>query len=225
MKLASIEAAIEVIAQGGMVIAVDDEGRENEGDVIMAAECATPEALTFMIRHCGGLVCAPMSEFIAHKLHLPPMVARNKDAMGTAFTVSVDLIEGITTGISAGDRARTLNALASIDTRPDDLSRPGHVFPLVAKPGGVLQRPGHTEAAVELAILAGRAPVGVICEIINEDGTMARRPELEKFAQAHGLLMISIFDLCTFQERNRLQKSEGGDSEIEWHTACKRSAG
>lgn len=214
MKLAKIEDAISVIAAGGMVIAVDDEGRENEGDVVMAAEFATPDALAFMIRECRGLVCAPMARDIATALQLPAMVAHNRDVMGTAFTVSVDLIEGTSTGISASDRARTLVALADAKTQPQALARPGHIFPLIARSGGVLQRPGHTEAAVDLAELAGLAPVGVICEIINDDGDMARRADLDRFAQRHGLLIISIADLIIYRRQNQQHRTGQASSKV-----------
>lgn len=202
MKLASIEEAIAELSCGGMVIVVDDEDRENEGDLVMAAEFATPEKMAFIVRHCCGIVCAPMAPPVARALELPLMVARNTDSMRTAFTVSVDLIQGTTTGVSAADRARTLRALAKVTTRPEELSRPGHIFPLIARPGGVLERPGHTEAAVDLLVLAGLRPVGVICEIVSEDGSMARRPELDLFADRHGLKIISIEHLAAWRRDN-----------------------
>ncbi|RAI64793.1 3,4-dihydroxy-2-butanone-4-phosphate synthase [Pseudomonas fluorescens] len=205
MAFASIESALEVIASGGMVIVVDDEGRENEGDVVMAAEFATSEALTFMISKCRGIVCAPMSERTARSLELPLMVERNTESMKTAFTVSVDLIAGVTTGVSAAERALTLRALATPGTKPGSLARPGHIFPLIARPGGVAERAGHTEAAVDLAELAGLSPVGVICEILNDDGTMARRANLDVFARTNGLITISIADLIVWKAERALK--------------------
>lgn len=208
MRLASIEQALAVIKQGGMVIVVDNEDRENEGDVVMAAQFATSAHVNFMVSECRGLVCAPLSPQYAEKLDLPLMVSRNTESMSTAFTTSVDYLPGTTTGISASDRALTLRALASSSTQPAQLARPGHIFPLIARPGGVLERQGHTEAAVELAALAGLAPVGVICEILNKDGSMARRPELEIFAKAHGLLIISIADLVRWREQLAKRNTE-----------------
>lgn len=205
MAFASIESALEVIASGGMVIVVDDEGRENEGDIVMAAEFATSEALTFMISKCRGIVCAPMSENTACSLELPLMVERNTESMKTAFTVSVDLIAGVTTGVSAAERALTLRALAKPGTKPGSLARPGHIFPLIARPGGVAERAGHTEAAVDLAELAGFSPVGVICEILNDDGTMARRADLDVFARINGLIIISIADLIVWKAEHALK--------------------
>ena len=182
-----IEAAIQAIAAGKPVIVTDDEGRENEGDLVLAAEKATPELVNMMIRHARGLICVPMTEPQLKRLGINPMVQQNREAMRTAFTVSVDAAEGITTGISAFDRARTIALLANPDTRADELVQPGHIFPLCARPGGVLERAGHTEAAVDLAALAGLRPAAVICEILNEDGTMARQPELREFALRHQL--------------------------------------
>lgn len=205
MVFATIETALEVIATGGMVIVVDDEGRENEGDVVMAAEFATTETLTFMVSQCRGIVCAPMAESVARNLDLPLMVERNTDSMKTAFTVSVDLIAGITTGVSAAERALTLRALAAPETKAKSLARPGHIFPLIAREGGVEERAGHTEAAVDLAELAGLSPVGVICEILKDDGSMARRADLEIFARVNGLIIISIADLIEWKAHNALQ--------------------
>jgi 3,4-dihydroxy 2-butanone 4-phosphate synthase/GTP cyclohydrolase II len=191
-----IETAIETIARGGLVVVVDDEDRENEGDLIMAADAVTPELLAFVIRYTSGVVCVGIEEQAADSLALPLMVPKgNTEAHGTAFTVTVDLIAGTTTGISAADRSATIRALADPTTRPDELARPGHVFPLRARPGGVLKRAGHTEASVDLARLAGRAPAGLLCEIVNPDGTMARLPELRRFADEHGLPLVSIADL------------------------------
>ncbi|EUB76057.1 3,4-dihydroxy-2-butanone 4-phosphate synthase [Pseudomonas sp. GM41(2012)] len=205
MVFATIENALKVIASGGMVIVVDDEGRENEGDVVMAAEFATTEALTFMVSRCRGIVCAPMPEPVARRLELPLMVERNTDSMKTAFTVSVDLIAGITTGVSAAERALTLRALSAPETKAESLARPGHIFPLIARQGGVEERAGHTEAAVDLAELAGLSPVGIICEILKDDGSMARRADLEIFARDNGLIIISIADLIAWKARKSLQ--------------------
>ena len=196
-----IEAAIQAIAAGKPVIVTDDEGRENEGDLVLAAEKATPELVNMMIRHARGLICVPMTEPQLKRLGINPMVQQNREAMRTAFTVSVDAAEGITTGISAFDRARTIALLANPDTRADELVQPGHIFPLCARPGGVLERAGHTEAAVDLAALAGLRPAAVICEILNEDGTMARQPELREFALRHQLPLVSIAALIEYRHR------------------------
>lgn len=201
-NLTPIEATIAAIARGEMVIVVDDEDRENEGDLLMAADAVTPEAVAFMMSHARGLICAPMTRERLDQLDIPLMVTRNEDAMQTAFTVSVDLAHDITTGISASDRAKTLRALASGESSPGDFRRPGHIFPLRAVTGGVLARRGHTEAAVDLARLAGRAPCGVICEIAMDNGEMARLPELIRFAIKHGLCIASIEDLVEFLARH-----------------------
>lgn len=190
-----IEAAIADIAAGKPIIVVDDENRENEGDLVMAASTATPETVNFMIRHARGLICVPTVDHRLRRLGIAQMVPENRESHKTAFTVSVDAAEGISTGISAYDRCRTIKLLASPDTRPEELVQPGHIFPLCAKPGGVLQRAGHTEAAVDLAVLAGHDPSGVICEILNDDGTMARLPQLVEFKRRHGLKLISIEQL------------------------------
>jgi 3,4-dihydroxy 2-butanone 4-phosphate synthase/GTP cyclohydrolase II len=195
--LDTVENAVAQIAAGRAVVVVDDENRENEGDIIFAAVHATPELLAFTIRYSSGVICVPMDEARADLLGLPPMTIVNEDRKGTAFTVSVDAREGVTTGISAADRAHTIRLLAAADTAAGDLTRPGHVFPLRARPGGVMERPGHTEAAVDLARLAGLPPIGVIVEVVNDDGTMARLPELTGFAERHGLSIISIADLIT----------------------------
>ncbi|WP_433294913.1 bifunctional 3,4-dihydroxy-2-butanone-4-phosphate synthase/GTP cyclohydrolase II [Actinoplanes sp. CA-030573] len=200
-----IERAIADIAAGRPVIVVDDEDRENEGDLIFAAEKATPELVAFMVRYTSGYICAPITEEEADRLDLPPMYHTNQDRRGTAYAVTVDATEGVSTGISAADRARTLRLLSSPDTRPTDLSRPGHVVPLRAKAGGVLRRPGHTEAAIDLAVLAGLRPAGVLCEMVNDDGTMQRRPDLEKFAIEHDLVLITIADLVAYRRRNDRQ--------------------
>ncbi len=199
---ASIDEALHIIASGGMLICTDDEDRENEGDLIMAAEGITPEAVNFMTKYGRGLVCTPMTINRATELGLEPMTQVNSSLMGTPFTVSVDYVHGTTTGISAADRSITIKALADTDTKPADLGRPGHIFPLYAQRGGVLTRAGHTEAAVDLARLAGKTPIGVLCEILNEDGTMARMPQLEKIAERHGLKIITIRDLIEYRHRN-----------------------
>ncbi len=201
MRFASVDEAVEAIRQGRMVIVVDDEDRENEGDLVMAAQFATPEAINFMIREGRGLICAPMDRERAERLELRPMVEKPQDHHETAFTVSVDAKRGVTTGISAYDRARTIRLLADPRATPADFVSPGHVFPLVAKEGGVLRRAGHTEAAVDLVKLAGLQPVGVICEIVKDDGTMARLPDLEKFAEKHGLLILTIADLIAYRKQ------------------------
>ncbi|MCU7728965.1 bifunctional 3,4-dihydroxy-2-butanone-4-phosphate synthase/GTP cyclohydrolase II [Actinoplanes sp. KI2] len=200
-----IERAIADIAAGRPVIVVDDEDRENEGDLIFAAEKATPELVAFMVRYTSGYICAPITEEEADRLELPPMYHTNQDRRGTAYAVTVDASEGVSTGISAADRARTLRLLSSPDTRPTDLSRPGHVVPLRAKAGGVLRRPGHTEAAIDLSVLAGLRPAGVLCEMVNDDGTMQRRPDLERFAKEHDLTLITIADLVAYR---RLQEKQ-----------------
>jgi 3,4-dihydroxy 2-butanone 4-phosphate synthase / GTP cyclohydrolase II len=203
--LAPIEDALAVIAAGGIVVVVDDEDRENEGDLVMAAEAATPETMAFFVNHTSGVICTPMLGEDLDRLRIPPMVVDNEDPKGTAYTVSVDAVEGTSTGISAADRARTCQVLADPDATPEDVHRPGHVFPLRYHPGGVLRRPGHTEAAVDLAHLAGLRPAGIIAEVVNPDGTMARMPDLEAFAEEHGLLLISIADLIAYRlERESL---------------------
>ncbi len=197
----SIPDAIAEIQKGGMVIVTDDADRENEGDLVIAASHATPEAINFMVRFARGLVCAPITEERAKKLGLQRMVAHNRELYKTDFTVSVDAAKGVTTGISAQDRAHTARLLASDESVPNDLVQPGHIFPLQARPGGVLQRAGHTEAAVDLARLAGLDPSGVICEIMNEDGSMARLPDLLKFKEEHKLLICSIEDLIAYRRK------------------------
>ena len=201
LVLDPVEQAVADIAAGRPVVVVDDEDRENEGDLVIAAEKATPEVVAFMMSECRGLICAPLEGPDLDRLDLPQMVATNTESMQTAFTVSVDgsAAHGVTTGISAADRATTLRLLAHATTTAGDLVRPGHVFPLRAKPGGVLVRPGHTEAAVDLARLAGLRPAGAIVEIASEDGTMLRLPELVPFARKHGLSIISIEDLIAYR--------------------------
>ena len=202
-KLNTIEEAISDIRNGQVVIVVDDEDRENEGDFVAAAENVTPEMINFMATHGRGLICTPMIESRCDELQLHPMVTNNSDPHHTNFTVSVDLIgKGVTTGISAADRAETIKALIDPNTRPEDLGRPGHIFPLRAKPGGVLRRTGHTEAAIDLARLAGLYPAGVIVEIMNEDGTMARLPQLLDIAERFDLKVISIEDLVAYRMKN-----------------------
>ncbi|GAB1488085.1 bifunctional 3,4-dihydroxy-2-butanone-4-phosphate synthase/GTP cyclohydrolase II [Opitutaceae bacterium] len=201
----SVEAAIQDIAEGKLVIVTDDEERENEGDLVMAASKVTPAAVNMMIRHARGLICVPTTGAQLRKLGISPMVQQNRESHKTAFTVSVDAAEGITTGISAFDRARTISILANPDARPEELVQPGHIFPLRARDGGVLERAGHTEAAVDLAQLAGQHPSAVICEILNEDGTMARLPELAEFKKQHGLRLISIRSLIEYRiQRDQL---------------------
>ncbi|MEU6486003.1 bifunctional 3,4-dihydroxy-2-butanone-4-phosphate synthase/GTP cyclohydrolase II [Streptomyces sp. NPDC046887] len=204
LSLDPVEQAIRDIAAGRPIVVVDDEDRENEGDLVVAAEKATPEIVAFMMSECRGLICAPMEGGELDRLHLPQMVGDNTESMKTAFTVSVDAAPsyGVTTGISAADRATTLQLLGGGRAEPGDLVRPGHVFPLRARPGGVLTRPGHTEAAVDLARLAGLRPAGAIVEIAGEDGTMLRLPELVPFARKHGLTIISIEDLIAYRRGN-----------------------
>ena len=200
-SLNSVEEILTDLRAGRMVIIMDDEDRENEGDLIMAAEAATPEAVAFMIRHTSGIICVPMEEEGLVHLDLPQMVMANSESHRTAFTVSVDLKVGTTTGVSGADRAATIRALADANTAAADFARPGHIFPLRSRKGGVLVRAGHTEASVDLCRLAGMKPVGVLCEVMNDDGTMARRPQLEAFAKRHNLKMGTIADLI----RHRLR--------------------
>ena len=199
MPFASIEDAAADIRDGRMIIIVDDEDRENEGDLVCAAEKATPEVINFMARHARGLICLPLTEERCDELHLTTQVADNTSFLGTAFTVSIDGRKGVSTGISASDRATTILTAVDPQTKPSDLARPGHVFPLRAKNGGVLVRPGQTEASVDIARIAGLYPAGVICEIMNEDGTMARLPELREFAAVHQLKMITVADLVRYR--------------------------
>jgi 3,4-dihydroxy 2-butanone 4-phosphate synthase / GTP cyclohydrolase II len=201
-QLDSIESALEDIRLGKMIIVVDDEDRENEGDFVMAADMITPEAVNFMATIGRGLICTPLSLELAQKFDLPLQVQTNTASLGTAFTVTIDAKEKISTGISASDRSYTIKLLAEKETKPTDFARPGHIFPLIAKDGGVLERPGHTEAAVDLSKLAGFAAVGVICEIMNPDGSMARFPELCELATKHDIKMISIADLINYRKMN-----------------------
>jgi 3,4-dihydroxy 2-butanone 4-phosphate synthase/GTP cyclohydrolase II len=198
----SVETAIEAVARGEFVIVTDSPDRENEGDLIFAAEFATPEAIAFMVRHTSGIICVALSPRRVAVLELPQMVERNDDSMGTAFTVSVDARIGTTTGISARDRARTILALADPSSKPSDLRRPGHIFPLLARPDGVLERPGHTEAAVDLAMLAGCTEAGVLCELVDDDGEPMRGSNLVTFAMRHGIVLTSINELAAYRRRN-----------------------
>jgi 3,4-dihydroxy 2-butanone 4-phosphate synthase / GTP cyclohydrolase II len=201
--LSKVEDAIAAVAGGGMVVVIDDEDRENEGDLVMAAEFATPESIAFFIAHTSGLICAPLMPDRLDELELPLMVPQNTESQRTAFTVAVDYKPATTTGISAGDRAATIRSLIDPATRPNDLSRPGHVFPLRYRTGGVLKRAGHTEATIDLARMAGRYPAGVLCEIVSADKqSMARRPELERFSATHGLPIISIADLVRYRRQS-----------------------
>ncbi|TDD21003.1 3,4-dihydroxy-2-butanone-4-phosphate synthase [Kribbella turkmenica] len=197
-RLDTIQRAIGEIARGRPVVVVDDEDRENEGDLTFAASLATPELMALLVRHTSGYVCAPSAPEILDRLRLPLMVPDNQDSLRTAYTVSVDASTGVGTGISAADRARTVRVLADPAARPTDLIRPGHILPLRAVEGGVRQRPGHTEATVELVRLAGLPPVGVIGELMNDDGTLMTGPGLRTFADAHGLAMVSIADLVSY---------------------------
>ncbi|MCL1927146.1 MAG: 3,4-dihydroxy-2-butanone-4-phosphate synthase, partial [Syntrophorhabdaceae bacterium] len=211
MPLSTIEKAIEDIRQGKMVILVDDEDRENEGDLTLAAEFATPEAINFMVRYGRGLVCLSITDEKAKQLNLPPMVSDNNSSFGTAFTVSIEARRGVTTGISAADRATTILTAIAEDAKPQDLARPGHVFPIIARNGGVLVRTGQTEGSVDLARLAGCVPAGVICEVMRDDGEMARMPDLEVFAAEHGLKIVSIKQLIEHRMRyERLVRRSDG---------------
>jgi 3,4-dihydroxy 2-butanone 4-phosphate synthase/GTP cyclohydrolase II len=201
-ELNTIREAIDAIAAGKFVVVVDDEDRENEGDLIIAAESVTAEDMAFMVKYTSGVVCCAITNERADTLHLPLMVANNTEAMGTAFTISVDVAEGTTTGISASDRSLTCKALANGHIAASGFARPGHVFPLRARAGGVLKRAGHTEAAVDLATMAGLAPAGVLCEIVSDDGTMARLPELIEFAQTYDIPIISIADMIRYRNRH-----------------------
>jgi len=221
IQLNTIEEAIEDIRQGKVIIVVDDEDRENEGDFLAAAELVTPEMINFMATHGRGLICAPLTEKRCHELELHSMVKNNTDHMETAFTVSVDLKgHGVTTGISAADRAKTILALVNENTKPHELARPGHIFPLTAKQGGVLRRTGHTEAAIDFARLAGFKPAGVIVEIMNEDGSMARLPQLVEVAKKFNLKLVSIEDLVAYrmQHDSLIVKKEDFEMETRFGT-------
>ena len=208
--VALVERAMEEIRRGRMVILTDDEDRENEGDLVMAAELATPEAINFMATHGRGLICLSLTEEKIRQLNLPLMVQDNTSPYQTAFTVSIEAASGVSTGISAADRAHTIRVAVDPKARPSDLARPGHIFPLRARDGGVLVRTGQTEGSVDLARLAGLLPAGVICEIMNPDGTMSRRPQLERFAKKHRMVMLSVADLIRYRlERERLVRRLG----------------
>src|SRR5215211_4909484 len=197
-----------------MIIIVDDEDRENEGDLVCAAEKVTPAVINFMARHARGLICLPLNEERCDELHLTTQVADNTSYLGTAFTVSIDARRGITTGISAADRATTILVAVDPESRPQDLCRPGHIFPLRAKDGGVLVRPGQTEASVDIARIAGLYPAGVVCEIMSEDGTMARLPQLEAFAELHNLKIISVADLVRYRMRKEVLVRRAAETEL-----------
>jgi 3,4-dihydroxy 2-butanone 4-phosphate synthase/GTP cyclohydrolase II len=214
MAFASIPDAAADVREGRMIIIVDDEDRENEGDLVCAAELITPEKINFMAREGRGLICLPLTEERCDELHLQPQVAENTSRLGTAFTVSIEARRGVTTGISAADRATTILTAVDRRTRPQDLARPGHVFPLRAKKGGVLVRPGQTEAAVDVARIAGLYPAGVICEIMNEDGTMARLPQLREFASIHGLKIISVADLVRYRITKEVLVREAAETNL-----------
>jgi 3,4-dihydroxy 2-butanone 4-phosphate synthase/GTP cyclohydrolase II len=210
MPISPVPELVAELAAGRMVILVDEEDRENEGDIVVAAERVTPEAINFMARHARGLICLTLTRERCERLHLPPMATRNGTRHGTAFTVSIEAVEGVTTGISAADRARTVQAAVARDAQPSDLVQPGHIFPLQAQDGGVLMRAGHTEAGCDLAGMAGLEPAAVICEVMKDDGTMARLPDLEVFAQQHGLKIGTIADLIEHRSRHEtLIRREG----------------
>ena len=214
---AAVSPIPEILADikaGKMVIITDAEDRENEGDLIMAAQAVTPEAVNFMIKHARGLVCLPMADELVDRLNLPQMTQKNGAQYGTNFTVSIEAAQGISTGISAADRAHTIRTAVSPDVRPEDIVQPGHIFPLRAQKGGVLVRAGHTEAAVDLTRMCGLIPAGVICEILNDDGTMARMPELKRFAAEHNIKIGTIADLIEYRSRTESLLEEMGDSEI-----------
>jgi 3,4-dihydroxy 2-butanone 4-phosphate synthase / GTP cyclohydrolase II len=205
-----VEAAIKAFAKGELVVVTDDDDRENEGDLFIAASLCTPEKMAFIIRHTSGIVCAPLGVELARRLHLEPMVAENDAPLGTAFTVTVDVRHGLTTGISAEERTNTVRALANDNSGAADFVRPGHVFPLVARQGGVLMRSGHTEACVDLCRLAGLPPVGVLSELMNDNGTVMRGPEVATFAKQHNLLHVSIADLIAYRQvRDKLVERVG----------------
>src|SRR5215470_13858032 len=223
--LSSIDRAIADIAAGRPVIVVDDEDRENEGDLIFAAERATPELVAFMVRYTSGYICVPLPAEECDRLDLPPQYHTNQDKRGTAYTVTVDAREGVTTGISAADRARTMRLLADPEARATDFTRPGHLVPLRAKEGVVLRRAGHTEAAVDLARMAGLRPAGVLCEIVNDDGTMARLPQLEEFGRVHGLTLITIADLISYRRRREVQVRRVAEARIPTRHGIFRAVG
>lgn len=210
-----VSDAVRAFERGEIVVVTDDDDRENEGDLIVAAVHATPEKLAFIVRHTSGIVCAPLTREDAERLRLPPMVAENDAPLGTAFTVSVDYKHGVTSGISAEERCLTVRALANPNAGASDFVRPGHIFPLVAREGGVLMRSGHTEAAVDLCKLAGLPPVGVICEMVNDDGSVMRGPQVAAFAREHGLRQVSVEDLIAYRQRREKLVERVGESEID----------
>lgn len=214
MPFAAIEDAARDIRDGRMIIIVDDEDRENEGDLVCAAEKITPDIVNFMATHARGLICLPLTEERCDELHLTMQVADNTSFLGTAFTVSIEARKGVTTGISAHDRATTILTAVDSSTRPADLARPGHIFPLRARRGGVLVRPGQTEASVDIARIAGLQPAGVICEIMNPDGTMARLPELQEFARAHDLKITSVADLIRYRMRKEVLVRRAAETDL-----------
>jgi 3,4-dihydroxy 2-butanone 4-phosphate synthase/GTP cyclohydrolase II len=214
MPFASIEDAAADIRDGRMIIIVDDEDRENEGDLVCAAEKITPDIINFMATHARGLICMPLTEERCDELHLTMQVADNTSFLGTAFTVSIEARRGVTTGISASDRATTILTAVDPKTRPQDLARPGHIFPLRARKGGVLMRPGQTEASVDIARIAGLYPAGVVCEIMNEDGTMARLQQLEEFARQHDLKIISVADLVRYRMRKEVLVRRAAETDL-----------
>src|SRR5438093_12874761 len=214
MAFASIPDAATDIREGRMIIMVRDEDRENEGDLVCAAEKGTPEIINFMARNARGLICLPLTEERCAYLLLPPQVAENTSRLGTAFTISIEARRGVTTGISAADRATTILTAVDALTKPHDLARPGHIFPLRAKEGGVLVRPGQTEAAVDLATIAGLTPAGVICEVMKEDGTMARVPDLFEFAADRGLKIITVADLIRYRLRTERFVRKAGETTL-----------
>lgn len=211
---AKVVDALRAFERGEMVVVMDDDDRENEGDLIVAAVHCTPEKMALMVRHTSGIICAPMTAEHARRLNLQPMVAENTDAKGTAFTVSVDYKHGTTTGISAEDRNATVRNLANPNAGAEDFNRPGHIFPLVAREGGILMRSGHTEAAVDLCRLANLPPVGVISELVNDDGTVMRGPQVSAFAEAHGFAQVSVADLIAYRQRQETLVERGEQSEV-----------
>jgi 3,4-dihydroxy 2-butanone 4-phosphate synthase/GTP cyclohydrolase II len=214
MPISPVPELVAELAAGRMVILVDEEDRENEGDLVLAADHVTPEAINFMAKHGRGLICLTLTRERCERLRLQPMAARNGTVHGTAFTVSIEAATGVTTGISAADRARTVQAAVARDAQPGDLVQPGHIFPLQAQDGGVLMRAGHTEAGCDLAHMAGLGPASVICEIMNDDGTMARLPDLEVFAEQHGLKIGTIADLIAFRSHNETLIERAGEREL-----------
>jgi 3,4-dihydroxy 2-butanone 4-phosphate synthase/GTP cyclohydrolase II len=215
MNQSRVATALRAFERGEIVVVTDDDDRENEGDLIVAAVHATPEKLAFIVRHTSGIVCTPIPRELARKLHLEPMIAANDAPLGTAFTVTIDYRHGLTTGISAEERCNTARALANPNVGPTDFVRPGHVFPLIAKDGGVLMRSGHTEAAVDLCKLVGLPPVGVICELVNDDGTVKRGPDVAKFAEEHGLQIVSVADLIAYRQRNERLVERIGEFDVD----------